>query len=575
MTEKVTILSLFSKHQKYCLKLFYTYYPLSNELLRKFEKEVNWSTISQNEKRTWDQPFIAEFSDKLNWEFLSSNPSLPWSVPFLKSFPGKFKGEILTINPNLPWDYDFITQYESFWNIYSLPLNTGIQWTSKLILHPKVIDKNLSEVNGADLWTEKFLIENAEILPWEFLCLNPYIQWTEDLIDKLCPFWEEKENQSNKYSVSPWKGLCSNPSVPWTTKLIKKYQKSLYSLYGVDWTELSRNPNLPWQEENLLDQFKEKWNWNILSVNNGVEFTEQQIEKYKDLLTWDSGSSSNQNIAANMNLPWSIEFIKKYRSKWQWWTLCRNVGVHLNEEMISKFEKEIIWESLAHNLSLPWSLDFVLKYEDELFKNWSYTTLEFDQIIWNKVFEPLITDEIAEQILYDLSNPFQAIKTFNNEISQDDVLRKNIEVLTKRILKINSNTNPYLKKSAEIDLFLSIIQTTITQILIASENELKILLNPLTDLYNNSDRKTQTHLRSISNEIHDEILILFSVYGIDRLAREVVLKQKEMNEASMEFAKQGGHVSQDYSFLHNFIQEYGKRNFELARIWVILEDFIQ
>jgi hypothetical protein len=62
--------------------------------------------------------------------------------------------------------------------------------------------------------------------------------------------------------------------------LIKKYQKSLFSSYGVDWKELSRNLTLPWQEENLLDQFKEEWK--LLSVNNGVGFTEEQIVKHKD-----------------------------------------------------------------------------------------------------------------------------------------------------------------------------------------------------------------------------------------------------------------------------------------------------
>jgi hypothetical protein len=56
-----------------------------------------------------------------------------------------------------------------------------------------------------------------------------------------------------------------------------------------------------------------------------------------------------------------------------------------------------------------------------------------------------------------------------------------------------------------------------------------------------------------------------------QIAREVVLKQNEMNETYMEFARQGGHVSQDYSFVHSFIGKYGKRHLELARLWVLLE----
>jgi hypothetical protein len=170
--------------------------------------------------------------------------------------------------------------------------------------------------------------------------------------------------------------------------LIEKYQKSFLRSYGIHWKELSRNPNLTWQEENLLDQFKEKWNWDLLSVNNGVGFTEEQIEKYKFLFTWDSGTWSNQNIASNTNLPWSVGFINKYKYKWHWWSLSRNPGVNWTEEMISTFEENIIWQSMAHNLNLPWSIEFILKHEDVLFKSWSSTNRDFDQHIWKKVFEP-------------------------------------------------------------------------------------------------------------------------------------------------------------------------------------------
>ena len=565
------LLSLIARHPNYLLRLFFTYYPLSNDQIRKFKNEVKWGYLSSNKERDWDQTFIEEFADKLNWDALSANPSLPWSMSFLKSFPGKFKGSIQTTNPSLPWSYDFITKYEQFWNFYALPLNKGIPWTQELVLYPKIIDKNLSKVSGDNLWTEEFLTQHASILPWEFLCSNESINWSEELIDKLSPYWKKAEKKSREHTVSPWKGLCSNPSVPWTTKLIKKYQKSLFRPYGVDWKELSRNPNLPWQEENLLGQFKEKWHWELLSVNNGVGFTEEQIEKYKDLLTWDSGNESNQNIASNINLPWNVEFIKKYEHKWHWWSLSRNPGVNWTEEMIGIFSKKIIWKSMANNINLPWSMDFILKNEDALFQSWTISNTDFDQRIWEKVFKPLITDEIANQILYNLSNPFQAIKSYKPETDDANIPQKNLEVLTKLILKINPQTSPYIEDFSKIDLFLSAIQTAMTQILVADENELKIDLKILTELYEESDGSTKVHLVNLCDEVYEEIRILLSGYGIEKIAREVVLKQQKMNETYMEFARRGGHVSQDYTFLHSFISRYGKRHLELARLWVLLE----
>ena len=566
-----SLLSLFAKHPNYLLRLFFTYYPLSNEQIIKFKSEIKWGLLSSNTARSWDQAFIQEFSDQLDWDALSANPSLPWSMSFLKAFPGRFKGYIQTTNPSLPWSYEFITNYEQFWNFYSLPLNKGITWTQELILHPKIIDKNLSEVNGENLWTEEFLIQNAAILPWKFLCSNPYISWSEKLIDTLSPFWKKAEKETSEYMVSPWKGLCSNPSVPWTTRWIEKYQKSFFKPYGVDWKELSRNPNLPWQEENLLVIYKIKWNWDLLSVNNGVGFTVEQIEHYQDLFTWDSGNGSNQNIASNTNLPWSSELITKYKRKWHWWSLSRNPGVNWTEEMICEFEENIIWQSMANNINLPWSLDFILKHEKELFKSWTTTNSDFDQHIWKVVFEPIITDAIAEQILYNLSNPFEAIKSYTPEIDFANIPQKNLEILTNLILKIDSRSNPYSTDFSKIDLFLSAIQTVMTQILVVDEDVLKIDLRLLSNLYQESDESTKIHLNTLCAEVHEEIRSLLVTYGIDRIAREVVLKQNKMNETYMEFAKQGWHVSQDYLFLHNFIRKYGKKNLELARLCVLLE----
>ena len=565
------ILSLFTKHPNYLLKLFFTYYPLSNEQIVKFKGEIKWGFLSTNTVRNWDQSFIEEFADQLNWDALSANPSLPWSMSFLKAFPGKFKGSIQTTNPSLPWSYEFITKYEKFWNFHSLPLNKGISWTQELVLHPKIMDKNLSQINGENLWTEEFLIQNAAILPWEFLCANQYIKWSEELIDKLLPSWKNAEKKSGEYTVSPWKGLCANPSVHWTTKLINKYQKSLSTSHGIHWKELSKNPNLPWQEENLLDQFQEKWNWDALSVNNGIGFTVEQIEKYTDLFTWDSGTGSNQNIASNTNLPWNTDLIERYKNKWHWWSLSRNTGVNWTEEMISIFEENIIWQSMAHNMNLPWSLDFIFKYEEVLFQSWTSTNSDFDLHIWEKVFEPIITEEIAEQILYNLSNPFQAIKNYKPASDDANIPQKNLEILAKIILSINSRTTPYISNFSKIDLFLSAIQTLMTQILITEEKELKLDLHLLTNLYDESDENTKVYLNTLCGEVHENISVLFAVYGIDKYAWEVVSKQNEMNETYIEFTRHGGHVSQDYTFLHSFIRKYGKRHLELARLWILLE----
>ena len=74
--------------------------------------------------------------------------------------------------------------------------------------------------------------------------------------------------------------------------MIKKYQKSFFRPYGINWKELSRNPNLPWQEENLLDQFKDKWKWDRVPFNplfkdcsSVMDYTQKDWKKkYYDIL---------------------------------------------------------------------------------------------------------------------------------------------------------------------------------------------------------------------------------------------------------------------------------------------------
>ena len=565
-----SIFYLFSRHPKYLMKLLFQFYPLSNDQIVKFKSEVDWFALSRNEHRAWDKEFIDANIEKWDWESLSANTALPWSIEFLKSFPDRFRGHVQTVNPALPWTKEFLLKYERFWNFSALPLNDGIPWSQELVLHPKIINKNLSYVNGDDLWTESFLLENANVLPWSFLCSNPYINWSEDLINKLSPYWKKAEKVTCDNMVSPWKGLSKNTAVPWNTRLIKKYRKSYFRTYGLDWNELSRNTNLPWQEENLLEKFKDKWNWNLVSFNHGVKFSLDQIEEYKDVLYWDSGPSCNRNLSSNQNLPWSIELIEKYQDRWSWWSLCLNPGIQWDEEMIAHFEPFIRWGALAMNTGVAWSLEFIIKNEKKLFSKWPPLRDDFDKMLWKQVFEPIISDDLAEQILYNLSNPFHLIKTYKSIGKNADRRTKDLERLVDSVLSIDFDINMYSFQSGKIEVFISIIQTQITKILVVNQNELNADIESVQSAWLDLSDKEQNEALFYLTQVYDLILELFKSYGIDAYCHAVVKKQKEMNDAYMSFVKAGGHVSQNYEFLHQFIENHGQQYLELSRLSYLL-----
>ena len=88
-------------------------------------------------------------------------------------------------------------------------------------------------------------------------------------------------------------------------------------------------------------------------------------------------------------------------------------------------------------------MNFILKHEENLFNSWAITNSEFDFQIWNEVFKRIITDDLAKQILYNSTNPFQPIKSDTPEVDNTNIARKNLEILTNLILKIDLQTNLY------------------------------------------------------------------------------------------------------------------------------------
>ena len=112
--------------------------------------------------------------------------------------------------------------------------------------------------------------------------------------------------------------LCSFENINWSVELIEKYKDQW------DWEGLSRNTSLPWSIE-LIEKYKDKWYWSCLSSNTSLPWSIELFEKYKDQWDWDWGG-----LSSNKSLPWSIELIEKYKDQWHWdWGgLSWNESIH-------------------------------------------------------------------------------------------------------------------------------------------------------------------------------------------------------------------------------------------------------
>jgi hypothetical protein len=55
----------------------------------------------------------------------------------------------------------------------------------------------------------------------------------------------------------------------------------------------------------LIERFKDRWNWQRLSMNEVLPWSIKIIEQFKDRLDW-------RHLSGNIALPWSINLIEQF-----------------------------------------------------------------------------------------------------------------------------------------------------------------------------------------------------------------------------------------------------------------------
>lgn len=135
------------------------------------------------------------------------------------------------------------------------------------------------------------------------------------------------EAQLEKYADKlDWKEVSGNTDIFWSVQMLEKFKRR------IDWTALSRCL----QEENvsaeLLEKFKDYWNWEELSDNNCL--TPELIDQFADYINWKAlinNWSCCEKLATE-------EFIRKYSDRIP---ACDFKDSRLWREMVEKKEKEI------------------------------------------------------------------------------------------------------------------------------------------------------------------------------------------------------------------------------------------
>jgi len=218
---------------------------------------------------------------------------------------------------------------------------------SFFINHPEYFLKVISEHYP---FSKAQLKKYKDSLLWEYVSSNETIGWSSDIIDT----FTEQIN---------WRNFTTNPSAFLDLSFLDKYVsridwKGQEVVYG---DSITANKGLPWNDD-FIERFESKIDFEKLSESEHVEWSEQLIDKYLD--KWKMSE-----LACNQSIPWTLRLFEKYldTSYFQYFPVKGNIALISNIDFIEKYKEDLAWDYIFANQKLPWiELDLMNRWEDKI-----------------------------------------------------------------------------------------------------------------------------------------------------------------------------------------------------------------
>jgi hypothetical protein len=136
---------------------------------------------------------------------------------------------------------------------------------------------------------------------------------------------------------------------PLNEEMLKKYRDEL------DWAEVSDNSNIGWTVA-MLERWKNKLDWKVLSnTSNATLLTTEVIEKFKDLWDWET-------LSGNPKLMLSFDLLDKFIDCWDWSNIIDRYVLNDKTpswELFRRYRQYIPVE----NIERTWLWDFLVEEE--------------------------------------------------------------------------------------------------------------------------------------------------------------------------------------------------------------------
>ncbi len=269
------------------------------------------------------------------------------------------------IEMNYPFtDDELLYLRKHNYDLAGISTNANINWNVPLL---EKLTKEMNwfgfSANRGVLWDEIAPVFQ-ECLDWNLACHNDTMVWKHEYLEKYA-------------GQIDWDWICYH-NLKFTEDLLFDYRDRW------DWWRLSNNEYIPWTEQ-ILDHFAHRWDWSTLSHNPSIPFSHKLMKKFSDRWIY-SILSMNTKLITNENLP----FLKQYADIE--YDLLSFYKPDFTEAFIEVHKDLLDWKELSRNEHLPWSLSFIENYKERWHFNelsdipnlpWTIDFIEQYENLWN------------------------------------------------------------------------------------------------------------------------------------------------------------------------------------------------
>lgn len=418
-----------SRHQEMVPDYLLRKYPFSMEQLKKWRNKLDWETIASNIHLPWSLELFREFDYELTMREDELSPESLEDLSTVKAKPGEYHLGIYFIE-KIQWSIEFLDFAKDKLTWFLVTEKWPLEMTVEML----------------DRYADYF----------DFYFINGYwdLPWTSDLLERYADKWDYHSlsvrlKDGNRVDddvlktlerLSPeyFTGFTQNKLTEKDRIVFNNGLKMFYKINSIldgegdlsseefffllDHCTLNRliaSDRLNWTS-GLIDYLSDRKDWEDIFDRREIFVNEELIDKYIDRIPFGKREYREfpfRGLSSNVNMPWSVKLIEKYRDRWNWKQLSINPSIPACEELLEAFIDLWDWDIISCTWGRFWTHERLRHYKDRI--DWKSLST-----FGNPVFTPELLEEFENMWDY---NELRSNKHFEDQVLKDYISNDLVE----------------------------------------------------------------------------------------------------------------------------------------------------